>query len=69
MRLLLTLMAMAALVVSIGCDNKPAEPAAPITTEPAGGADETKAPEAGDSSATSNTSETQTVSLNLPGMT
>lgn len=66
MRSLLTLMAMAVLVVSIGCDKKAAE-----TTPPKADGDGAAAAPAdnGDSSATPNTSGTQSVSLKLPGMT
>jgi hypothetical protein len=66
MRLLLTFMAMAVLVVSIGCDKKDAEEAAKTTGNSAGGAGEVAAK---DGSASTKTSETQTVSLKLPGMT
>ena len=66
MRLLLTFMAMAVLVVSIGCDKKPAEKEAP---KKAAEAASPAAPDAGDGAATAKTSETQTVSLKLPGMT
>ena len=69
MRLLLTLMAMAVLVVSIGCDKKEAEKETPKTTGTTGGSSEVAAPDAGDGSATAKTAETQTVALKLPGMT
>lgn len=70
MRLLLTFMAMAVLVVSIGCDKKPAEKEAPKkAAEAASPAAPDAAPDAGDGAATAKTSETQTVSLKLPGMT
>lgn len=66
MRLLLTFMAMAVLVVSIGCDKKAAEEAPKTTGTTSGGAGEVAEK---DDSATAETSETQTVSLKLPGMT
>jgi hypothetical protein len=70
MRLLLTFMAMAVLVVSIGCDSKKEETVQPKPTgETANGSAEVAAPDAGDNSATTKTTKTQTVSLKLPGMT
>lgn len=60
MRFLLTIMAMALLAISVGCD-KPAETA---KETPAATTAETEAP-----AATGATGETQTVSLKLPGMT
>ena len=83
MRAILTFMAMAMLVVSVGCDKKtaietptpprdsgggPVEVAAPSTGETPAATDEA-APAATDGAATSDTSATQTVSLKLPGMT
>ena len=74
MRLLLTLMAMAVLVVSIGCDKKEEKKEekkeAPATSSTSTtGADQVAAQDAGDGSATATDAETQTVSLKLPGMT
>ncbi len=75
MRLLLTLMAMAVLTVSIGCDNK----AAPDAAKKADGATAKKAVVAPAASEhadhddadhdDADAGETQTVSLKLPGMT
>ena len=65
MRAILTFMAMAVLVVSIGCDKKTADPVTPKKTPEKVETDADK----GDGAATSNTTETQTVALKLPGMT
>lgn len=70
MRVLLTFMAMAVLVISIGCDKKPAETETPKPAgEAAGGSAQVETPDAGDADATAKKSGTQTVSLKLPGMT
>ncbi len=64
-------MAMAALVISIGCDKKPAEKKETPKATPAAadGAAEGAAEKTGDGAATAKTSGSQSVSLKLPGMT
>lgn len=70
MRLLLTLMAMAVLAISVGCDKKEEAVKPKPTGDKAAGTAEVKAPDSGDDgSATAKTAETQTVSFKLPGMT
>jgi hypothetical protein len=70
MRFLLTLMAMAVLAVSIGCDKKADDKAGDKAGETSGAAAKVDAPDAGDNeTASSDTAGTQKVSLKLPGMT
>lgn len=74
MRFLLTMMAMTLFAISVGCDAPPAETTEP-TTEPAaaapadGDAEHAEHAEDGEGASTAANSETQTVSLKLPGMT
>lgn len=76
MRFLLTMMAMTLFAISVGCDAPPAETTEPAT-EPAaaapadGDADHADGDHAedGDGASAAANSETQTVSLKLPGMT
>lgn len=65
MRFLLTLLAMFALAVSVGCDSAEKPPA-----KPAAGADKAPvAPAEGSTTSTEDTTSMQSVSLKLPGMT